>query len=72
MRGGEGRTAKITLEPPAERRDVYKRQAQRGTTVLVSSHNLRELEDVCDHVGIMDHGRVLLERSLALSLIHIS
>ena len=39
--------------------------AQRGTTVLVSSHNLRELGDVCDHVGIMDHGRVLLERSLA-------
>ena len=39
--------------------------SQRGTTVLVSSHNLRELEDVCDHVGIMDHGRVLLERSLA-------
>lgn len=39
--------------------------AERGTTVLVSSHNLRELEDVCDHVGIMDHGRVLLERSLA-------
>ena len=38
--------------------------AERGTTVLVSSHNLRELEDVCDHVGIMDHGRVLLERSL--------
>ena len=39
--------------------------AQRGTTVLVSSHNLRELEDVCDHVGIMDHGKVLLERSVA-------
>ena len=39
--------------------------AQRGTTVLVSSHNLRELEDVCDHVGIMDHGHMLLERSLA-------
>ena len=39
--------------------------AQRGTTVLVSSHNLRELEDVCDPVGIMDHGKVLLERSLA-------
>ena len=38
--------------------------AERGTTVLVSSHNLRELEDVCDHVGIMDHGTVLLERSL--------
>ena len=39
--------------------------AQRGTTVLVSSHNLRELEDICDHVGIMDHGKMLLERSLA-------
>jgi len=39
--------------------------AERGTTVLVSSHNLRELEDVCDHVGIMNKGRVLLERSLS-------
>ena len=38
--------------------------SQNGTTVLVSSHNLRELEDVCDHVGIMDHGKVLIERSL--------
>ena len=39
--------------------------AEYGTTVLISSHNLRELEDVCDHVGIMDKGRMLLERSLA-------
>ena len=39
--------------------------AEHGTTVLISSHNLRELEDVCDHVGIMDHGRMLLEKSLA-------
>ena len=39
--------------------------AERGTTVLVSSHNLRELEDVCDHVGILSHGRVALERSLS-------
>ena len=39
--------------------------AERGVTVLVSSHNLRELEDVCDHVGIMDHGKLLLERSLS-------
>ena len=39
--------------------------AQYGTTVLISSHNLRELEDVCDHVGIMDHGEMLLEKSLA-------
>ena len=39
--------------------------AEAGTTVLISSHNLRELEDICDHVGIMDHGKMLLERSLA-------
>ena len=39
--------------------------AQRETTVLISSHNLRELEDICDHVGIVDKGRMLLERSLA-------
>ena len=39
--------------------------AEHGTTVLISSHNLRELEDVCDHVGIMSSGRMLLQRSLS-------
>ena len=39
--------------------------AENGTTVLISSHNLRELEDVCDHVGIMNGGKVLLEHPLA-------
>ena len=39
--------------------------ASRETTVLISSHNLRELEDICDHVGILDHGTMLLERSLS-------
>ena len=39
--------------------------AERNTTVLISSHNLRELEDVCDHVGIMMGGKMLLEKSLA-------
>lgn len=38
--------------------------AEREMTVFVSSHNLRELEDVCDHVGIMHEGKVLIERSL--------
>ena len=54
---------------PVMRRQVWRLilsdVAQRGTTVLISSHNLRELEDICDHVGIMDHGKMLLERSLA-------
>ena len=39
--------------------------AENGTTVLVSSHNLRELEDVCDHVGIMNNGKIMIERSLS-------
>ena len=54
---------------PVMRRQVWslllQDVAERGTTVLVSSHHLRELEDVCDHVGIMDRGRMLLERPLA-------
>lgn len=39
--------------------------AEHGTAVLVSSHNLRELEDVCDHVGIMNEGKILIEKSLS-------
>ena len=39
--------------------------AEYGTTVLVSSHNLRELEDVCDHVGIVSKGKCLLEKPLS-------
>ncbi|MCR5783316.1 MAG: ABC transporter ATP-binding protein [Clostridia bacterium] len=35
--------------------------AERNMTVLVSSHNLRELEDVCDRVIIMNKGKILLE-----------
>ena len=65
----------LVLDEPVDGLDpVMRRQvwnlilsdvAQRGTTVLISSHNLRELEDICDYVGIMDHGKMLLERSLA-------
>ena len=65
----------LVLDEPVDGLDpVMRRQvmsmvlsdvAQHGTTVLISSHNLRELEDVCDHVGIMDHGKMLLEKSLA-------
>ena len=64
----------LVLDEPVDGLDpVMRRQvwsllmgdvAQRGTTVLVSSHNLRELEDVCDHAGILSKGKVLLQRSL--------
>ena len=38
---------------------------RRQVTVVISSHNLRELEDVCDHVGVIDQGKMLLERTLS-------
>ena len=38
--------------------------SEREMTVLISSHNLRELEDVCDTVGIMNKGKIFLEASL--------
>lgn len=41
-------------------REVFDRQM----TVLVSSHNLRELEDVCDHVGMVHKGQIVLEKAL--------
>ena len=65
----------LVLDEPVDGLDpVMRRQvwsilmadvAENGTTVLVSSHNLRELEDVCDHVGIMSKGKLLLERNLS-------
>ena len=38
--------------------------AERGMTVLVSSHNLRELEDICDYVGIIHKGGLVAEKPL--------
>ena len=53
---------------PVMRRQIWSLLMQdvteRQVTVLVSSHNLRELEDVCDTVGIMNQGKMLLEKSL--------
>lgn len=64
----------LVLDEPVDGLDpVMRRQiwsiimadvAESGTTVLVSSHNLRELEDVCDCVGIMNKGKIMIERSL--------
>ncbi len=65
----------LVLDEPVDGLDpVMRRQiwsivmadvSENETTVLVSSHNLRELEDVCDHVGIMNKGKLMIERSLS-------
>ena len=64
----------LVLDEPVDGLDpVMRRQvwsllmgdvADHGTTVLVSSHNLRELEDFCDHVGLIHKGGVVFEQEL--------
>ncbi len=63
----------ITDEPTSGLDPVIKRRvlnlivdevSKNKTTVLISSHNLGELEQICDHIGIIYEGRVLLEDSV--------
>ncbi|TGB01995.1 ABC transporter ATP-binding protein [Halobacillus salinus] len=64
----------LVLDEPFDGLDAVMRQkirnlliqdvADREMTILISSHNLREVEDICDHVGILHKGEVLLEREL--------
>lgn len=64
----------LVLDEPADGLDPMMRHqvwqllihevAERHITVLISSHNLRELEDVCDTVGIMYQGKIVLESTL--------
>lgn len=56
------------LDPMARRRFwgyLAGEAAGRGMTVLVCTHNLRELAGACTHVGFIDHGRVVAERDAA-------
>ena len=38
--------------------------SRRGLTPVIASHNLRELEDICDHVGLLHKGGLILSRDL--------
>lgn len=38
--------------------------AERNLTPIIASHNLRELEDICDHVGLLHKGGILFSREL--------
>jgi ABC-2 type transport system ATP-binding protein len=46
------------------RRLILEMIAGTETTVVISSHNLRELEDLCDHIGIIDHRRIVYDNSI--------
>lgn len=41
-----------------------KEMEEKGLTPVIASHNLRELEDICDHVGLLHKGGVLLSKDL--------
>ena len=53
---------------PIVRKEVFRQiiqdVADRGMTVLVSSHNLKEMDDICDAVGIIKNGKMAVEREL--------
>jgi len=53
---------------PIVRKEVFKQiiedVADRDMTVLISSHNLKEMDDICDAVGIIKNGQMVIERDL--------
>lgn len=53
---------------PVMRRQIknllFQEVAERQLTVVISSHNLREIEDLCDHIGIMHGGKMLVQKEL--------
>lgn len=48
----------------AEMREILKNISQIGKTVLISSHILPELADMCDHMTILDHGKAIFTGSM--------
>lgn len=49
------------LDPRAriEIRELLKELKRMGKTIMISSHILSELEEICDHVGIIEHGQLI-------------
>ncbi len=59
-------TAGLDPQGTREVRTLVRELAAEGTTVLVSSHLLAEMEQICSHVGIMSRGRLLRSGERAL------
>ncbi|WBW94673.1 ABC transporter ATP-binding protein [Oceanirhabdus sp. W0125-5] len=43
---------------------IINETADREMTTIISSHNLLELEDLCDHIGILSNGKIIIEKDL--------
>lgn len=64
----------MVLDEPFDGLDAVMRQkvknlliqdvAERELTIIISSHNLREVEDLCDHIGVMHHGEIIIQKDL--------
>ncbi|HEY3446982.1 MAG TPA: ABC transporter ATP-binding protein [Myxococcales bacterium] len=46
-------------------REFIRDQRKSGHTIVISSHNLTELEELCDAAAILDHGKVVAQGSMA-------
>lgn len=46
------------------RRMIAEDVAENGLTAIISTHNLRELEDICDHICLMHKGSIIIDREL--------
>ncbi len=55
------------LDPRArvEMRDILKTLKKMGKTILISSHILPELAEMCDEIGVIDNGRLIAHGSVA-------
>lgn len=49
----------------ADMRVTIRKLAADGCTVLLSSHLLAEVEQICDRIGVIDHGRLVAETTVA-------
>jgi len=54
------------LDPRAriEIRELLRELKRMGKTIMISSHILSELEEICDHVGIIEHGKMVFSGTL--------
>ena len=54
------------LDPRAriEIRELLRELKRMGKTIMISSHILSELEEICDHVGIIEHGRMVFSGTM--------
>lgn len=46
------------------KREIAREVAERNMTVILSSHNLRELEDICDHIALINKGKLQIDKNL--------